>query len=93
MQITAEFFYPATGKTYLANTKNGEARMIRLPGRAVDTLTAAKLAAEGPLSRTLKDAPYAKRQDGGGQIKCAFNLARDAAGLGCDVTAHILRHA
>ncbi|HBB81975.1 MAG TPA: integrase [Sulfitobacter sp.] len=92
LQIGAEFFYPATGEIYLAHTKNGDPRMIRLPGRAVDMLVGADLAEDGALFRTPKGAPYAIRENGGGQIKGAFDRARDAAGLGPDVTPHVLRH-
>lgn len=46
----------------------------------------------GRLFLTPKRKPYVIREHGGGQIAAGFNKARDAAGLGADVTPHVLRH-
>lgn len=85
-------FHPATGEIWLARTKNGHPRMIRLPARARDLVLAHGVPPQGALLRTPKGQPFVLRDNTGGQIQAAFNKARDAAGLGRDVTPHTLRH-
>lgn len=46
----------------------------------------------GRLFLTPKGKPYVIRDHGGGQIAGTFNKARDAAGLGKEITPHVLRH-
>ena len=72
------------GKTALA------ARWVWLPPRAWQLIGEAPT--DGALFRTPKGAPYRLRANGGGQMQAAFAKARDAAGLGDDVTPHVLRH-
>lgn len=92
LTIQAQFFYPATGEIWLPDTKNGHPRMLQLPRRARDIISAAGLPDRGPLFLTPKGKPYVVAGDHGGQIKGAFDKARAAAGLGRDVTPHTLRH-
>lgn len=84
-------WHPDTGEIWLPETKNGHPRMVQMPERARD-LVAAGAATDGRMFRTPKGQPYVARENGGGQIQTAFNNARDAAGLGQDVTPHVLRH-
>lgn len=72
------------GKTALA------ARWIELPDKAWRILD--PIPETGHLFLTPKGKPYKLRANGGGQMQTAFNKARDAAGLGSDVTPHVLRH-
>jgi integrase len=92
LAIQARYFYPDTGEAWLEDTKNGHPRMMKLPGRARDLITSTGLPETGALFCTPKGQPYVQRDNGGGQIQTAFNTARDAAGLGDDVTPHVLRH-
>jgi integrase len=92
LTIQAPFYYPATGEIWLPDTKNGHPRMIRLPRRSIDGLTAADLPDRGEIFRTPKGAPYVVTGQSGGQIAGAFAKAAKAAGIGRDVTPHTLRH-
>lgn len=85
---TSQLWIPAdrvgAGKT------RSSARWVRLPERSVQLI--GDLPIKGRMFRT----PYGKEikliEGGGGQMQTAFNKARDAAGLGTDVTPHVLRH-
>lgn len=92
----AQFFYPNTREIWLPDTKNGHPRMISLPARACDAILAADVPDTGRIFLTPKGKPYLLSADTsdhrGGQIKAAFDKARDAAGLGADVVPHSLRH-
>ncbi len=85
-------FHAATGEAFIEETKNGEPRMIRFPRRALDMICEGDLPELGPICHTPKGRPYVIRQNGGGQIAGAFARCREAAGLGPDVTPHVLRH-
>lgn len=85
-------FYPITGEAWIANPKNGDPRMVRMPQRALDMILARPMKSEGALLRTSRGLPYKIHVNRGGQIAEPFNAARDAAGLGPDVTPHVLRH-
>jgi integrase len=84
-------WHPDTGEIWIPETKNGFPRMVRMPERARDAIAAVAQPA-GAIFRTPKGAPYVIRAAGGGQILTAFANARAAAGLGADVTPHVLRH-
>ena len=94
--LTAEVpnLHLATGEIWLENTKNDHPRMLRMPARARDELAGRDLPKQGAIFRKPDGAAYALTQGKRGQtpIKTAFNRARDAAGLGADVTPHVLRH-
>lgn len=85
-------WHPMTGEIWLPETKNTYPRMVRMPGKARDLVLAAGVPNDGRLFRTPKGQAYVIRKNRGGQIKEAFDKARDAAGLGKDVTPHVLRH-
>jgi integrase len=87
----AQDWHPETGELWLAQTKSGVPRMARLPARARDALQAAGLPASGALFRTPSGAPYVLRPRQV-PIRAAFARARAAAGLGAEVTPHVLRH-
>jgi len=90
--LQTQTFYKQTGEAFITKTKNGDARMIRLPRRALDLILETDLPEVGPILLSPKGRAYAQRQNGGGQMQGAFNKARDAAGLGPEVTPHVLRH-
>ncbi len=91
--IAAADFHPATGQAWIARAKSGLPRMVWMPPRAVDLVASRPLPEIGPLLRTHTGAAYrAAGPNQGGQFKTAFHRARDAAGLGADVTPHALRH-
>lgn len=92
--IEAQFFYPDSGEVWLPDTKNDHPRMLRLPSRAIDLIRSGPLAPAGAIFRTPAGLPYRASAQGGygGQIKSAFHRARDQAGLGREVTPHVLRH-
>lgn len=85
-------FFPETGEALFLDTKNGRERMVKLLPRALDMVLPAITWPAGAVFRTPKGLPYKMREKGGGQMQTAFNKARDAAGLGSDVTPHVLRH-
>lgn len=75
---------PGAGKTGSA------ARMVRLPQRTVDLI--GDLPEVGRAFLTPYGHPIVVAKGRGGQMQTSFNRARDAAGLGPDVTPHVLRH-
>ncbi|WP_138423689.1 tyrosine-type recombinase/integrase [Maritimibacter alexandrii] len=91
-RMTAEDLHLGTSEAWVGQAKNGEARMVRYPARTRRALITADLPELGALFRTPKGKPYAVRQGRGGQIEAAFGQARAAAGLGDEVTPHVLRH-
>lgn len=72
-------------------SKTGWPRWVEPPERAWSALLDG-LPETGAAFLTPKGKPYKLRDHGGGQIAAAFNKARDKAGLGPDVTPHVLRH-
>lgn len=88
--LQGQHLHTATREAWIADAKNGRPRMVRYPDRTARLL--ADLPTEGAVFRTPKGLPYTTRTGRGGQMQTAFNAARDAAGLGCDVTPHVLRH-
>lgn len=73
-----------------AGKSRAAARRVRVPARAANLF--GPVPEIGALVLTPKGRPYVLRRHGGGQMAAAFNKARDAAGLGRDVTPHVLRH-
>jgi integrase len=82
----------ASGEAWIAETKNGTPRMVRFPSRARDLITAQALFDEGAVLRTPRGKAYTPREGRGGHFGVAFRAARIRAGLGADVTPHVLRH-
>jgi len=85
-------FYPATRQAWIAASKSGAPRMIEWPARADELVRLAPIPAAGRRFRRPDGQPYQLRAGTGGNIAAAFNAARDEAGLGRDVTPHVLRH-
>ena len=73
-----------------AGKSDAAARWVVMPQRAVDLM--GELPEVGRAFLTPYGKPIVMRENGGGQMATAFNRARDAAGLGPDVTPHVLRH-
>lgn len=73
-----------------AGKTSSSARWVRFPTRALEIIGAPP--EEGRMFRTAYGKPITMRDSGGGQMKESFDRARDAAGLGPDVTPHVLRH-
>lgn len=92
LQVSAAAFYTTTGEAWLANTKNGHPRMIRLPRRALDLALEERLPEIGPICLTPKGKPYVIRKNGGGQMKGAFDTIQEAAEISLRLTPHVLRH-
>lgn len=96
LSLQAATLYLAQGQALLTDTKNGAARMVRLPPRAADMIATREIPETGTVFTTNKGKPYALHDNTGGQIRRAFNKARDAAGLEATgarkVTPHTIRH-
>lgn len=92
LRLTRRDLHIDTREAWLQDTKTDAPRMVRFPARTQRHLAAYGLPDDGAVFRTPKGRPYVLRKNGGGQIAGAFNAARDAAGLGRDVTPHVLRH-
>ena len=73
-----------------AGKSRAATRTVRMPSRAIDLIGETPNA--GGLFLTPKGLPYKMRVKGGGQMAATFNKARDAAGLGSEITPHVLRH-
>ena len=81
----------AHGEVQFIETKNGEPRGFPLHDRVLEVLSALPHR-DGEVFRRPRDGkPYARKSDGGGQIKTAFYGACRRAGLS-GVTPHTLRH-
>lgn len=84
-------WHPTTGELWLPVTKSGHSRMVRMPERARDLILAAGVPDQGRLFRNPRGAGYSLAPRAT-PIKTAFIRARTEAGLGAEVTPHVLRH-
>jgi integrase len=80
----------ARAHVIFTDTKNGEARGVPLHARLVECLRELPHR-HGAVFRTNTGAPYAEKEDGGGQIKTAFKGACRRAGIE-DFSPHDCRH-
>lgn len=78
------------GETPGASKTAGTARWVRLPERAVALIQ--PMPEVGRAFLTPYGVPIVVTAGRGGQMQTSFNAARDAAGLGPDVTPYTLRH-
>lgn len=94
--LTVQHLHLATRQAHVGVTKNGDGKMVEYPDRTARLLAACGIPEAGAVFRTPKGRPYrlvsAAGDRLGGQIKGAFDKARDNAGLDQDVTPHTLRH-
>lgn len=94
--LTVQHLHLDTREAHVGVTKNGDGKMVSYPARTQRILRASGLPEAGAIFRTPKGLPYRLTSSGGdrlgGQIKGAFDKAREAAGLDGDVTPHTLRH-
>lgn len=79
------------GHVYFAETKNGEARGVPLHARVVAELANLPRRNSSAVFRRPDGMPYEVKEDGGGQIKTAFNGACRRAGI-TDFSPHDCRH-
>jgi integrase len=79
------------GEVQFLATKNGEARGVPLHPRLLQELSALPHRESAVFRRPRDGKPYARKSDGGGQIKTAFNGACRRAGFS-GVSPHTLRH-
>lgn len=91
LRVTVSTYHASTGEILVAQSKNGTARLVKLPRRAAEIMRA-HLPEAGVICLTPKRKPYVITPGRGGQISTAFDAARAAAGLGPEVTPHTLRH-
>ena len=92
IRLQVDALHLDTGEAWVKTSKNGEPKMLTFPPRTRAILASHGLPEAGAVFRTPKGKPYEIRENGGGQIEAAFTRARKAAGLGPDVTPHVLRH-
>jgi integrase len=78
------------GEVQFLATKNGESRGVPLHLRVLEELSALPHR-EGAVFRRPDGEPYARKSDGGGQIKTAFKGACRRAGIS-GISPHTLRH-
>src|SRR5262249_58511369 len=78
------------GKGTSAEGRKGEARRLRLHARVVSALRGLRHK-QGRVFRRPDGLPYAQKDDGGGQIKTAFNGACRRAGI-TNFSPHKCRH-
>jgi len=78
------------GQVTFPETKNGEARSVPLHARVVNALRGLRHK-QGRAFRRPDGLPYAEKDDGGGQIKTAFNGACRRAGI-TNFSPHKCRH-
>ena len=87
---------PATGEWWVPAQEVGAGKTMRSARWALVAPRAVELMGDLPLHgrafRTPYGQPIVLRKNGGGQMAAAFEKARIAAGLGPDVTPHVLRH-
>lgn len=81
-----------TGEIWIPETKNDIPRYVRLPRRGLDLLLEGGLPEAGEICRTHRGKPYAVSAYRGSQIRAAWKSVRKAAGLGPEITPHVLRH-
>ncbi|MEQ3630719.1 MAG: tyrosine-type recombinase/integrase [Sulfitobacter sp.] len=91
LRVTVSTFYESSGEILVSQSKNGDARLTKLPARAAKMISA-QLPEKGTICLTPKGQPYVITPGRGGQIAGAFDKIRVAAELGPDVTPHVLRH-
>jgi integrase len=84
--------YLDTSEVYFWRSKTEKARMVRYPPRTRQALAVYGLPSSGRVFLTPKGKPYKLYTGSGGQGAAAFNKAREAAGLGEDVTPYTCRH-
>ena len=93
VKLQVENINPPTAQAWIADPKNDNPRWAPIErARALPALLDG-LPAQGAAFLTPKGQPYRIRaNNSGGQFAVRFNKAREAAGLGEDVTPHVLRH-
>jgi integrase len=91
LRVTRSTYYENSAEILVGQSKNGDARLVKLPARA-GRMIDVNLPEKGNICLTPKGKPYVITPGRGGQTAAAFNRVRDAAGLGPEVTPHVLRH-
>lgn len=93
VKLQVENINPPTAQAWIADPKNDNPRWAPIErARALPALMDG-LPLTGAAFLTPKGQPYQIRaNNSGGQFAVRFNKAREAAGLGTEVTPHVLRH-
>lgn len=93
VKLQVENINVPTAQAWIADPKNGRPRWVPIERSRAFPALLKGLPAQGAAFLTPKGKPYQIRaNNSGGQFAGIFNKARDAAGLGEDVTPHVLRH-
>lgn len=92
LSLSASTLYMHNRQALLADTKNDHPRMVRFPERSAGMIQSRPMQEAGAVFRTGKGKAYVIRDNTGGQLKRGFDKAREAAGLGREVTPHTIRH-
>lgn len=91
LEVQANHLKPESGEVWIEKAKSDyRPRWVHLPPRAWNLM--GELPEDGEVFLTPQGKPYVIRENGGGQIKGAFDAVRKAAGLGPEVTPYVLRH-
>lgn len=90
--LDVTLIYPTTRQAFIAASKSGAQRMIEWPAMADELLRLSPSPESGRRFLTGAGKPYVLRKNSAGQFAHAFRAICDAAGLGPDVTPHVLRH-
>lgn len=95
LTLQTSTFYLSQGQALLTDTKNGQTRMVRMPPRAAAMINTRTIPETGAVFPNSRGHPYQIIDNTGGQIRRAFNKARDAANLEASgprkVTPHTIR--
>ena len=92
LRVTVKDWHHETAEAWIPETKSGAPRMIRLPSIAAAMIEEEELPEAGAICLTPKGVPYKIRQNGGGQMKGAFDKLEELAEISIRVTPHVLRH-
>ena len=92
-QLELDDLHLLTGEAWIWRSKTDTPRMVELPPRSVAALAAIERETGAVFVTPRGGRAYrSDASKGGGQAAVGFNHARDAAGLGSDVTPYTLRH-
>lgn len=90
-EVDASDLNPGSDEVWISKAKTeARPRWAYVAPRSWDLMR--ELPTNGPTFLAPNGKPYVIRNNGGGQMKAAFDTVRKAAGLGDEVTPYVLRH-